>query len=96
MSLPQRYHGGEMEGEGSGKHKDNGQQLWMGIHREVGRWEMKGQSKGDVNVRKKVVPSWGEKSIPPVGEGYQVAGLERPGKENAETSLYSVFPLTNL
>lgn len=45
----------------------------MGIRGEVGRWETKGQSKGDVNVGKEIVPSRGEKSIPPVAEGYQVA-----------------------
>lgn len=42
-------------------------------------WETeKGQSKGDVNVGKKVAPlSGGEKRFPPVAEGYQVAGGER-------------------
>ena len=45
------------------------------VHEERrGRWETKGQSKGDVNVGKKVVPSPGDKSIPPVAEGYQITG----------------------
>lgn len=82
MSLPQRY----QEGEGSGRQKDNGQQLWMATRGGASRWEAKGQRKGDVNVGKKVVPSRGDKSIPPVAEGYQIAGRERPGKGDTETS----------
>lgn len=74
MSLLQRCHGGETEGEGSGTQKDNGQQLRMGIQGEPSRWETMGQSKGDVNVGKKVVPSPGDKSIPPAAGGYQISG----------------------
>lgn len=37
------------------------------------RWEAKGQRGGDVNVGTKVAPSWGDKSIPPVAGGYQIA-----------------------
>lgn len=42
----------------------------MGIRGEASRWETKGQSKLDVNAGKKVVPFPGDKSIPPVAEGY--------------------------
>lgn len=50
-----------------------------GHEQRQGMWETeKGQSKGDVNVGKKVAPlSGGEKGFPPVAEGYQVAGGER-------------------
>lgn len=41
---------------------------------EASRWETKGQSKGDVNVGKKVVRFQRDKSIPPVAEGYRIAG----------------------
>lgn len=44
----------------------------MGIPGEVGRWESKGESKENVNVGKKVVPSQ-EESSAPITEVYQVA-----------------------
>lgn len=58
----------------------------MGIQGEASRWETNWQRKGDVNVGEKVVLSPGDKSIPPVEEGYQIAGRERPGAGNVETS----------